>query len=118
MTSSRSHDFFLDTSVCYFICTMHDTGQNVRKAAHFYLFPVIKYINFHSIHYLIKLVNDFVAGRCFSPGTPVFFTNKTDCHDITKIMLRVALNSLTLTLTIHFIFRDIFVVYLICTVSR
>ena len=27
----------------------------------------------------------------FSTGTPVSFTNKTDCHDITEILLKVAL---------------------------
>ena len=27
----------------------------------------------------------------FSPGTPVFSTNKTDCHDITEILLKVEL---------------------------
>jgi hypothetical protein len=31
----------------------------------------------------------------FSPGTPVSSTNKTDCHDITEILLKVALNSIT-----------------------
>jgi hypothetical protein len=34
------------------------------------------------------------AGRWFSPGTPVSSTNKTDSHDITKILLKVALNTL------------------------
>jgi hypothetical protein len=38
-----------------------------------------------------------VAGRCFSPGTPVSSTNKTDRHDITEILLKVALNTKTLT---------------------
>ena len=36
----------------------------------------------------------------FSPGTPTFYTNKTDCHDITEILLKVALNTITLTLII------------------
>ena len=31
------------------------------------------------------------AGRWFSPGTSVSSTNKTDCHDITEILLKVAL---------------------------
>jgi hypothetical protein len=35
------------------------------------------------------------AGQWFSP---VFYTNKTDHHDITKILLKVALNTLTLPL--------------------
>jgi hypothetical protein len=29
----------------------------------------------------------------FSPGTPVSSTNKTDCHNITEILLKVALNT-------------------------
>ena len=37
-------------------------------------------------------------GRWFSPGTPVSSTNKTDRHEITKILLKVALNTITLTL--------------------
>jgi hypothetical protein len=31
------------------------------------------------------------AGLWFSPGTPVSSTNKTDRHDITEILLTVAL---------------------------
>ena len=45
-------------------------------------------------HYVIKFFS-----RCFSPGTPVSATNKTDLHDITKILLKVALNNITVTLT-------------------
>jgi hypothetical protein len=33
------------------------------------------------------------TGQWFSPGTPVYFTNKTDRHDITEILLKVALNT-------------------------
>jgi len=43
------------------------------------------------------------TGRWFSPGTPVSSTNKTDRHDITEILLKAALNSITLTL-IPFLF--------------
>ena len=32
-----------------------------------------------------------MAGRLFSPGTPVSSTNKIDCHDIAEILLKVAL---------------------------
>jgi hypothetical protein len=42
----------------------------------------------------------FAAGRWFSPSTPVSSTNKTDCHDIAEILLKVALNTITLTLNI------------------
>jgi hypothetical protein len=36
----------------------------------------------------------------FSPDTPVSATNKTDLHDITEILLKVAFNIITLILTI------------------
>ena len=34
------------------------------------------------------------TGRWFSPGPPLSSTNKTDYHDIIKIMLKVALNTI------------------------
>jgi hypothetical protein len=34
------------------------------------------------------------AGRWFSLGTPVSSTNKTDSHDITKILLKVAVDTI------------------------
>ena len=37
-----------------------------------------------------------MTGQCFSPGTPVSSTNKTDRHDITEIVLKVDLNTITL----------------------
>jgi hypothetical protein len=44
-------------------------------------------------HYVIKLA----AGRWISPGTTVSSINKADRHDITEILLKVALNTITLT---------------------
>ena len=38
-----------------------------------------------------------MAGLWFSLGTPVSSTNKTDHHDITEILLKVELNTITLT---------------------
>jgi hypothetical protein len=38
-----------------------------------------------------------MTGWWFSMGTPVSSTNKTDHNDITKILLKVALNTITLT---------------------
>ena len=46
-----------------------------------------------------KVCQWLVAVRWFSPSTPVSSTNKTDRHDIAEILLRVALNTITLTLT-------------------
>ena len=37
------------------------------------------------------------TGRWFSPGPPVSSTNKTDQHDITEILLKVALNTIKQT---------------------
>ena len=38
-------------------------------------------------------------GSWFPPVTPVSSTNKTDLHDITEILLKVALSIITLTLS-------------------
>jgi hypothetical protein len=37
------------------------------------------------------------AGWWVYPGTPVSSTNRTDHHDIAEILLKVALNTITLT---------------------
>jgi hypothetical protein len=47
-------------------------------------------------HFAIKFASDL---RWFSPGTQVTSTNKTDRHDITEILLKVPLNTITLILT-------------------
>ncbi len=44
--------------------------------------------------YLAPVVTHIIT--VFSPGTPVSSTNKTDHHDITEILLKVALNTITL----------------------
>jgi hypothetical protein len=41
----------------------------------------------------------------FSPGTPVSSTNKTDHRNITEILLKVAFNTITLTLTLQILFK-------------
>jgi len=45
-----------------------------------------------------KVCQWLAAGRWFSPGSPVSSSNKTDRHEITEILLKVALNTTTLTL--------------------
>jgi hypothetical protein len=46
---------------------------------------------------VIKVCQLLVAGWWFSPGTSVSTTNKTDCHDILEILLKVGLTIQTLT---------------------
>ena len=48
---------------------------------------------------MIQFVGDLRQVGCFSPATPVSSTNKTDRHDITEILLKVSLNTITLILT-------------------
>ena len=42
-----------------------------------------------------KVCQWLATARWFSPGTPVSSTNKTDRHDITEILLKVALSTIT-----------------------
>ena len=42
------------------------------------------------------------TGRWISPGTPASSTNTTNCYDITDILLKVALNSTTITLAFYY----------------
>ena len=45
-------------------------------------------------HNVIKFVSDLRQVDGFPRGTPVSSTNKTDRHDITEILLKVALNTI------------------------
>jgi hypothetical protein len=45
-----------------------------------------------------KVCQCLTAGQWFSPGTRVSSTSKTDCQDIAEILLKVVLNTITLTL--------------------
>ena len=44
-----------------------------------------------------KVCQWLAAGQGFSPGNPVSSINRTDRHDITEILLKVVLNTITLT---------------------
>jgi hypothetical protein len=45
-------------------------------------------------HYAIKFVSDLRRTGGFCPGTPVSSTNKTDRHDMTEILLKMALSTI------------------------
>ena len=53
-------------------------------------------------HYVIKFVSDFAVGQWFSPGNPVSSPNNADHLDITEILLKVVLNTVTTTLYLLF----------------
>jgi hypothetical protein len=52
-----------------------------------------------------KVCEWLATGQWFSPGTHLSSTNKTDCHDITEILLKVALNTITLNTNDNIIIR-------------
>jgi hypothetical protein len=45
-------------------------------------------------HNRVVLKSNLATGQWFSPGTPVSYTNKTDRHNITEILMKVALNTI------------------------
>ena len=48
-----------------------------------------------------KVYQCFATGQWFSPGTPVSSTNRTDTHDITEILLKVALSTIAPNPMLH-----------------
>jgi hypothetical protein len=58
-------------------------------------------------HYVIKFVNDL-----FSPSIPASSTNKTDFHNITDILVKVVLNTITSRLIFYKISLKYFNYYL------
>ena len=68
---------------------------------HFIIGEAIKWLKESNIsikfYYVIKFVRDLRLVGGFTPGTPVSFTNKTGSHDIAEILLKVTLNTITLT---------------------
>ena len=50
-------------------------------------------------YYVIKFASASLQVCVFLPGTPVSSNNKTDLQDIAKILLKVALNNITVTPT-------------------
>jgi hypothetical protein len=76
-----------------------------------YLSPLTLWAQSHSWRGLLDTLCDKVCqwlaiGWWFSPGTPVSSTNITDSHNITEILLKLALNSITLTSFEHLYHLD------------
>ena len=65
--------------------------NRIRKQRHLQSVPItINVVRSHPAQAL-------ATRRWFSSDTPVYSTNKTDRHDITEILLKVAFNTITLT---------------------
>jgi hypothetical protein len=67
---------------------VHDAKAQIKIAVHGEVYSIQ--------HYVIKFVRDLrqVGGFLWVQGTPVSSTNKTNCHDITEIMLKLVLNTI------------------------
>jgi hypothetical protein len=82
-----------------------------------HLFVRLAYISILDATLSDNVCRWLAAGRWYSPGTPVSSNSKTDRHDIAKILLNVALNTITLTPHRHSIlpiFIIIMVLWIIC----
>jgi hypothetical protein len=62
-----------------------------------------------------KVCQWFAAGQWYSPGTTVFSTNKTDHHDITEILLKVALNTI---IALCLVYCILLCLHNICTCTK
>jgi hypothetical protein len=70
-------------------------------------------------HYVIKFVSDMCQVGGFLPGILVSSTNKTDHHDITEILLKMVLNTITLSLTLYiFSYSCTFISFLTMSYSQ
>ena len=66
-----------------------------------------------------KVCQWLTTGRWISPGTPISSTNKTGRQDITKILLKVALSTMALTLLSSNIWGSCYSIFsLICKLCR
>ena len=86
---------FANSAECNFIMFIDDILRinKITLVVHFNIWGVLDTI------FCNKVCQWLVAGRWFSLGTPVSSTNKMDRHNIAEILMKVALNTITLTLT-------------------
>jgi len=58
-----------------------------------------------------NVLNDLRQVFDFLPGTPVSSTNKTDRHDITEILLKVVLKTMTKAIKFNLMYASGFLCY-------
>ena len=91
-------EFIILLVFCYMLPLIHKLVYNFsRRFTTAFIYVLFSWI-------CDEVCQWFATGRWFSPGTPVSSTNKTDRHNITEIMFKVALNTITLTLILNFMF--------------
>ena len=88
------------SSYCFTCCVTHIM---ISCSIHLDLIMIIMVMK-RSNKLSTGIYNNLVSDRWFSPGSPVCSTNKTDCHDITEIFLKVALNTRNLTLIFYHLY--------------
>jgi hypothetical protein len=88
MVARRNHSMFNQHEKYDIVVLGKSSGFWEKMFINSYLFN-----SFSIQHYVIKFCQWLVTGRWFFPGTPVSSTNKTDHHNITEILLKVALNT-------------------------
>jgi hypothetical protein len=87
---------------CYVMGVYHVSECCATLSEQFFSY-ITNYISMRWWRYLLStirptsLVGWLVAGQWFSLGNLVSSTNKTGCHDITEILLKVLLNTIILT---------------------
>jgi hypothetical protein len=59
----------------------------------------------YSIQHYVKMCVSYLCSLVVSTGTPVSLTSKTGLRDITEILLKVALNAITLIQHLRNIFN-------------
>jgi hypothetical protein len=85
----------LVTGACLFGCIK---GWNNQQC---YLRKFITVVSSNPTQVCDKICQWLAAGRWFSPGNRVSSTNKTDLHDLTEILLQMALNTYDITLVYY-----------------
>jgi hypothetical protein len=83
--------------------------QSSRHTFCFSREEIITSYHFYSYHYILKFPKyTKLAGLWFSPGTTVSPTNKTGLRDISELLLKVGLNTISTIVSSVFVLLSIF----------
>ena len=91
----KNYKYYCIRYLIYIILHIYGCFGKPKWSKFLFYFPMLKD---QFLTLCDKVCQWLVAGRWFSPSTPISRTNKTDRHYITEILLKVALSTITLTL--------------------